>query len=422
MKLIEMVRKEYYLLLRRKKFLIMVIALPIFLAGIFSLTSTLTSLKKINIGLCDLDNTAETAKMVQSLENQFTVQTLNASACPDALIEGVKQETFLLGIMIPSGFADKLTNLQQANINIYYDNSKPQLATTLDYLLLLGLSSFRTDTLSSSQAELTEDIGDLRDQALTVQGFLNLSVGIIPDSTLGTLRTEVNRFVGLMNLLYNMDVAFLSNPVSIQKQGTYPDTDPLAVAFSIVFCILSMFSSFMLCSTNVIYDRENNFITRLRTSKTSFPLYFLSKLIIFNALGLLQLVLVFGLFALQGTTFFVDPMGLFVSFLMISSLNIMIGIFIGIISENETTAVMTSLLLTLPFLFLSGVFFPPELFPDLLRMLTNIFPLNIEILLLKKVSLFAFTVIDTFATIRLLGYYIIFFFGLNWFLIRNKKA
>ncbi len=420
-KLAEMIRKEYYLLLRRRKFLIMVLALPILLGTVFALSTSLTSLKKINIGVCDFEKSAETAQMLASLQQQFTVEVLPDDNCIDVMGEGIKQERFLLGINIPDGFSDKLSKLQQAPIYLYFDNSKPQLATTLDYLILRGMADYKATTLSGAQSELTGNIEDLRSTALTVQSVVNVSSGIIPGQTFLTIKQQVDDFVNLMNLLNEMDVAFLANPVDMQKRGVYPQVDTMAVSFAIVFCVLSLFSSFMLCSTNIIFDRDNNFLIRLRTSGTSFFTYIISKLAVFNGLAVLQLGLVFVIFLAMGAAFAIDFPSLAVSFLLVSSLNILIGMLIGLISENETVAVLTSLIFTLPFLFLSGAFFPTELFPDIVRLVTDVFPLNVEIILLKKVVTFAFPLPEIVGTMKYLIYYLIFFFGLNWFVLRNKK-
>ena len=420
-KLIEMIRKEYYLLLRRRKFMVMVLALPILLGAVFALSTSLTSLGKINIGICDFDKSPQTNQMVQSLQQQFTVEILPEDGCIDIMGERIKQEQFLLGINIPQGFSDKLNKLQQATIYLYFDNSKPQLATTLDYLILRGLTDYKSSTLSGAQSELSENIEDIRETALTVQSVVNASSAIIPGPTFLTIKQQTDDFVDLMNLLYEMDIAFLADPVHMEKRGIYPEVNTLAVSFAIVFCILSLFSSFMLCSTNLIFDRDNNFIIMVKTSGSSFFTYITSKLVVFNGVALLQLGLVFVIFLAMGAVFSIDLISLSASFLIISSLNILIGMTIGLISENETVAVLTSLIFTLPFLFLSGAFFPTELFPDAIRLVTDVFPLNIEIILLKKVVTFAFPISQLASTMNILIYYFIFFFGLNWFILRNKK-
>jgi ABC-2 type transport system permease protein len=385
MKFVELVRKEYFLLMRRRKFLAMVLLLPILLGGIFAMTSSLSSLQKIDIGVCDLDSTQATAQMVTSLSNTFNVHEVD---CSD-LVPGIRSGAFLLGIEIQPGFSTKLSALQQAPVTLYYDNSKPQLAATLDYLILRGMGEYKSATLSEAETDVQTRTGTLLDQAVAIQGAVNVTAAVVPQITF--IQGDIQEFIDTMSLLNNMDVAFLTEPVVMNREGIYENSDPLAVSFVIVFCILAMFNSFMLCSTNVIFDRDNNFVLRLRTSGTWFPTYLFSKIIVFTGVTLLQFGLVFLVFLAQGAQFSVNLISLVPIFLLISTLDILIGVLIGTFSENETLAILTALLLTLPFLFLSGIFFPTELFPDMVRLLTDIFPLNMQVVALKKVMMFGFS-------------------------------
>jgi ABC-type multidrug transport system permease subunit len=412
MKFVELVRKEQFLLMRRRKFLAMVLLLPIILAGIFAMSSTLSSLKKIDIAVCDLDGTDATAQMKSSLSETFTVH----ETCD--MVDGIRSGEVLLGIEIAQGFSTKLSSLQQAPVTLYYDNSKPQLAATLDYLVLRGMGEYRSSTLAGAESEMQTRTGTLYDQAVAIQGAVNATVGVIPQ--LAFVQSDIQEFIDTMNLLRNMDVAFLSEPVMMVREGIYTNSDPLAVSFVIVFCILTMFNSFMLCSTNVIFDRENNFVLRLRTSGTWFPTYLLSKLVVFTAVTVVQFGLVFLIFLLQGAQFSINITAMLAVFLVISSLDILIGVLIGTFSENETLAILTALLLTLPFLFLSGIFFPTELFPDAIRLLTDIFPLNIQVIALKKVMMFGFTVSELGTLFNTLLLYTAAAFVGCWLMLRRS--
>lgn len=416
MKFVELVRKEYFLLIRRRKFLAMVLLLPLLLAGIFAMTSTLSSLKKIDIAVCDLDNTDATSQMISSLSRTFAVHELSGDC--GGMADGVRSGSFLLGIVIPFGFSEKLESLQQAPVTLYYDNSKPQLAATLDYLVLRGMSDYKSSTLASAESDVQTRTGTLHDQAVAIQGAVNTTVEVIPQ--LAFIQPDIQEFIDTMNLLKNMDVAFLSEPVVMVREGVYENSDPMAVSSVIVFCILAMFNSFMLCSTNVIFDRDNNFVLRLRSSGTWFPTYLFSKLVVFTGVTFLQFMLVFVVFLLQGAQFSINFVALLPLFLVISSLDVLIGVLIGTFSENETLAILTALLLTLPFLFLSGIFFPTELFPDAVRLLTDVFPLNIEVIALKKVMMFGFALGEIEVLFNTLLFYTAVAFVGSWFMLRRS--
>jgi ABC-2 type transport system permease protein len=81
-------------------------------------------------------------------------------------------------------------------------------------------------------------------------------------------------------------------------------------------------------------------------------------------------------------------MGLIQTLLYISVMNALIGLLIGILSESEGIAVLLSLLLTLPFMFLSGIFSSIKIMPRFFQWIAQAFPLNTQIELLKQVMIF----------------------------------
>jgi len=72
----------------------------------------------------------------------------------------------------------------------------------------------------------------------------------------------------------------------------------------------------------------------------------------------------------------------------ISTVNALIGLLIGLISDSEGVAVLISLIITLPLLFLSGMFYPLELMPKIVQWISQLIPLGLETSMLKQALLF----------------------------------
>ncbi|MEM4270840.1 MAG: ABC transporter permease, partial [Candidatus Pacearchaeota archaeon] len=72
----------------------------------------------------------------------------------------------------------------------------------------------------------------------------------------------------------------------------------------------------------------------------------------------------------------------------ISITNTLIGLIIGIISDNEGIAILFSLVVSLPFMLLSGIFYPVQTMPLLVQYFAKIIPLNYQITYSKSVILF----------------------------------
>ena len=97
------------------------------------------------------------------------------------------------------------------------------------------------------------------------------------------------------------------------------------------------------------------------------------------------------------------------------------GILIGLISENQAMAVLTSLLMTLPFLFLSGMFYPSELFPPALKFVSDVFPLSNQITLLKESMAFGYPFSLNAPSVQINMTYLVIFFMASWALLKYGK-
>jgi ABC-2 type transport system permease protein len=61
---------------------------------------------------------------------------------------------------------------------------------------------------------------------------------------------------------------------------------------------------------------------------------------------------------------------------------------IGLISDNEGIAILFSLIISFPFMLLSGIFYPLQTMPRLIQYFAKLIPLNYQIDYSKAVLLF----------------------------------
>jgi ABC-type multidrug transport system permease subunit len=177
----------------------------------------------------------------------------------------------------------------------------------------------------------------------------------------------------------------------------------------------------MVGSTGAIYDRNTGYTIRLKTSKTFSVEYLFSKVIVFSGIAVLQTILLLLLFAVRGAEFDINFTGFAAAIFLITALNTLIGVTIGLVSENETIAILISLLFTLPFLFLSGIFAPIQLFPKFIQIFASFFPLGLEIEFLKKTSILGTNLSSIWYMVESMLNYITAFAVLNMILMRNKN-
>jgi ABC-2 type transport system permease protein len=154
-----------------------------------------------------------------------------------------------------------------------------------------------------------------------------------------------------------------------------------------IFPILAIFITLMLASTSIIYDKKTNFITRVKASASPFS-YILAKTLFFTALVFVQFVIILLLFMLSGAQYALPVVPLLMLILSIGIIDTLIGFIIGLVANNEGIAVLFSLMISFPLMLVSGIFFPVQALPGIVRWISSVLPLHHQINAAKSVLLF----------------------------------
>jgi ABC-2 type transport system permease protein len=117
-------------------------------------------------------------------------------------------------------------------------------------------------------------------------------------------------------------------------------------------------------------------LRRLFATPTS-PAYFLSAQVLSRLIiGVAQVAILFGVGIWFGLQMFGDYLTLLVIVLIGSAIFLAVGFAIAGWAKNEDQAAPVANLVSLPMMFLSGVFFPREAMPDFLADITQFMPLT----------------------------------------------
>ena len=117
-------------------------------------------------------------------------------------------------------------------------------------------------------------------------------------------------------------------------------------------------------------------LRRLFATPTS-PAYFLSAQVLSRLIiGVVQVAILFGVGIWFGLQMFGDYMTLLVIVLIGSAIFLAVGFAIAGWAKNEDQAAPVANLVSLPMMFLSGVFFPRDAMPDFLASITQFMPLT----------------------------------------------
>jgi ABC-2 type transport system permease protein len=126
-------------------------------------------------------------------------------------------------------------------------------------------------------------------------------------------------------------------------------------------------------------------LRRLFATPTS-PAYFLSAQVLSRLIiGIVQVAILFGVGIWFGLQMFGDYLSLLVIVLIGSAIFLAVGFAIAGWAKNEDQAAPVANLVSLPMMFLSGVFFPREAMPDFLAGITQFMPLTYVIEALRAI-------------------------------------
>ncbi|MEM4719640.1 MAG: ABC transporter permease [Candidatus Pacearchaeota archaeon] len=392
-------KKDFFLIYRRKKFLYLFFGIPLLLAFLFNLFLNPFSYK-INAGVCDLDKTSSSYNLLRADSINFKV--FNEENCTVILKKKILSRDIDFGIVIPKGFQEDLKNLRQANIKIIYDNTDISFSNLISWKVDVELYYFKIKVIDEINNNLKKDISTLE------KGY-----SFFKDFIPSYLRDEQKNFEKDLQNIKSLDTNFILNPVLTYKEPIYQEDIKEKAGIVYVFPIISLITILMLSSTSIIYDRKNGFITRVKSNSYGFS-YLIAKTLFFVFLTFIQFLIIFSVFFFNGYSYQLN-LNYIVLIFSIGLLNSLLGFLIGFISENEGVAVLFSLIISFPLMLVSGIFYPTQTLPKIVQYFSYINPLSYEIYLSKSVILFNSSIDSLWIYFSLIIFSVCF-----WFLKKKR--
>ena len=368
-------KKDIFLLIKRKKYLYLTILIPL-LIGILFLFFLSPSQKNISIGVCDLDNTEYSRQAVSDLRG-FTSIFLPAENCTQNLISQIKSKRLSLGLEIPKGFSQNLLNLKQSGIIVYFDNTDIAFANFIDWKIDVSMAPYERSVINGLNSELKSRLSAIR-------SGVDFIIDLAEDYP--SARNRVQSIDSDLKEVEEIETEFILNPIYTDKRPIYSEqTKDAGIAF--IFPVIVLFVVLMLSASSFIYDKKANFLVRVKAS-TSPIIYILAKLVFFFIITLINFLIILFLFLAYGSSYPFSILKIFNLLAFISVINTLLGMLIGLLSDNEGIAILFSFVVSFPFMLLSGIFYPIQTMPALMQYFAKIIPLSYQINYSKSVLLF----------------------------------
>lgn len=326
------VRKEFYHIFRDKRTMLILLGIPIVQITLFGFAIT-TEVQNVRVAVLDLSNDITTQRIINKIDaSKYFNVTQNINNATD--IEKVFQSNSAdFVIAFEEGFNQNLMHTGKAQIQFIADATDPNTATT----------------------EINYATSIVRDFQQEMMGTISIPLQITPE----------------VRMLYNPQMKSAYNFVP-------------GVMGLILMLICAMMTSIAIVREKEVGTMEVLLVSPMR------PIYIiLSKVTPYFVLSCINLttILLLSVFVLG-----VPIAGSLVWLVLVSFIFILVSLSLGIlISSIATTQIaamlMSSTILMMPVILLSGMIFPIENMPTILRGLSNIIPARWYIAAVRKLMI-----------------------------------
>ncbi len=248
-------------------------------------------------------------------------------------------------------------------------------------------------------SHINESIIDIQTTILTLEDVINRSTNVssqmenlsseITNSS-GILISEIDRTRDVLGDIMARSPTAVAAPIKLESQSVFQDKSQLDFLLPGIISIVLMFISFLLASITIVQERAKKTLIRTLLTPLSLEEFIIAKTAALILIAMLQgIIMIFVAFAFYHV---VVPFSLwdelFLVILIYSASFIGIGMAVATFAESENTAMLTSLVLSIPMLFLCGLFFPFETMPPLMAKLGAALPITMGIRALDSVLIY----------------------------------
>ncbi len=196
-----------------------------------------------------------------------------------------------------------------------------------------------------------------------------------------------------LETLSSLSTESIIKPLRIEKEPRYESTE-VAVITPMAISIVLLLTSLLLTSISTILEKNQGAALRAKLSPTMHLTWISGKIlgqlvfaIIEAALVLIVALIGFGVMPAGETL--ADLLnayaGLFAVLLIIGFSFISIGLFLTNFTKTQSTAILSSLLISIPLIFLSGMILPTSFMPSFIRAFSEILPLTVATELITSI-------------------------------------
>jgi len=254
--------------------------------------------------------------------------------------------------------------------------------------LSLNVSSGEFSNLTSLVSALETKISQVKSSSEGVSSLV---------SQISKEKEKVERLnSALSSIIINIDsieikdIDKIVNPISSEVRPITTDSTHLGNAFPVLLMIVLMFTGIVLSASTVIDEKTSKAYLRNYISPTPSVFFIIGDYAFSLIIMLLQMAVIFivTILATSAPFSYIELLNTLVALILISSVFILIGMFIGYVFRSSETANMASISVATVLLFFSSTVLPLETLPVTIREIVKYNPFVLGESLLRQTILF----------------------------------
>lgn len=340
--------------LRLVTFFIMPIFMMIMTGYIFP---NQNSLKNIPIGIANEDSGQYSQQLVNAVsdlkqkDSDTKIFTTKDYDNTDAVVNAIKNREASGGIDIPSNFSEMISSGQQVDVTIVEDQANPQISQMVNQVLSQVVSGFSKQISAQKVGQIL--IQNTKAGSAADAPKLQAIIAPIAASIQGIVPGNPNYFEfiapGIVAMIV-MTAVLTGLAASISREKEQGTLDGI---------LISPINRLSIILGKALSQAIRGLIQGLIVLLLAFILFGVT---IHGSILLIALILFMGVFSFVG-----------------------LGILVSSIAAEQETATQLLFMFQFPMLFLSGVFFPIQLMPNFMQVISKFIPLTYAIQALRQV-------------------------------------
>ncbi len=313
-----------------------------------------------------------------------------------------------------------------------FDNSSGDLTQNLnriDEFFIKSEEGFNEifDALDSSTGTISDvnsKLSEFKETVLNVKEMISESKGIISEISLKINDSNqlLSTFLNELKAFRDRDPRVIAQPVIFYEKKVFA-SDPFGILVSNSAAVVLLLTCLLLTSVLIIIEKNQRINVRFNLTPTRKSTLLFGKIIGQLLIAFLEAAIIFAVafakiplpFSIGGVkqigfglAAHLSLIELAAAILVIALAFISLGLIISFFTKNQSTAVLVSLLMIVPMLFLSGIILPIEFMDPSMQLISSVLPLTIannillgvivkgltlSAMLIEFLSLLAFSVI-----------------------------